>query len=720
MASPGSRRAASPKGSPGAKRPRAASAEAPAPIDFQTLGVRFHHVQLFADSIAPTSFYKQLEGSLNRLAQMGSFDPFSGGMRFLPHGALPSRVAQGREEWTKIVTGPDCMDPAKYQPSGQDMVEQLIAGLGWRLTAEYVGTATRSVLVASSDAIGVKFVVTTKREDGQYSEVDAEPYFHFRREHLDRFYGAHAGRPGVAVLGFEVEEGSVDQILERYRTLHPKLLVHKDPYVYTDERTIQSGARTEQMVLGTMKTVDVFAYYMDKPGSAADRGTVLRFVERTGTYGSQPGFSNPSGVLPGLVDVPARFDGTTVPCYSDHWVSNVRDRDGFIETLRSTLGFTPKVNFNAGVVAAGEAIIESTVAGNTAPIQSHQKEVILKDQSQVYLPINNALSEVGHVHGFIAEIGQGVQHLASRVHNLTGLIERVNNYRKITGRGFSFLNIPRSYYGFLQQRDLVKAGASEGLARELMGALEQSGLVSNTGIVAIDITDARIDAVQLPAAARAEYAKIAPQLRTVIKRGRYSNMFSLLRDHIDESKYLQIVENMVLVDIQGQDILYQIFTSNILQRKAGDEAPFLEFIERVCAECKDADGNPCPIRPGCGGFGIRNFLTLFLSIEVSKAMRKVEVAKAAGNATALANAQEEVDTLTAQMNESNPVLTDISDAMTAEGEALEEADKTDDPQRKKALQQTAEKHRIIKEQGQERLKQVSDHYKALMAKIRQK
>ena len=30
----------------------------------------------------------------------------------------------------------------------------------------------------------------------------------------------------------------------------------------------------------------------------------------------------------------------------------------------------------------------------------------LVDQSQVYLPINNALSSVGHVHGFIQELGQ--------------------------------------------------------------------------------------------------------------------------------------------------------------------------------------------------------------------------------------------------------------------------------------------------------------------------
>ena len=62
----------------------------------------------------------------------------------------------------------------------------------------------------------------------------------------------------------------------------------------------------------------------------------------------------------------------------------------------------------------------------------------------------------------------------------------------------------------------------------------------------------------------------------------------------------------------------QIFTSVVLQRKPGTEAPFLEFIQRMCAQCSDGTQTCKPIRPGCGGFGIRNFLTLFLSIEASK------------------------------------------------------------------------------------------------------
>eukprot|EP00961_Rhodomonas_salina_P009207 125288-Rhodomonas_salina.2 len=49
----------------------------------------------------------------------------------------------------------------------------------------------------------------------------------------------------------------------------------------------------------------------------------------------------------------ADIECVMLSAYSDHWVSNVQDRVGFLETLKDTLGFVPKVEFNAGVVAAG-------------------------------------------------------------------------------------------------------------------------------------------------------------------------------------------------------------------------------------------------------------------------------------------------------------------------------------------------------------------------------
>ena len=63
--------------------------------------------------------------------------------------------------------------------------------------------------------------------------------------------------------------------------------------------------------------------------------------------------------------------------------------------LQDVLGFVPKVDFNAGVVAAGEAQIESTVTGNNSVLSTERKEEAMRDQSQIYLPINNALTKVG-------------------------------------------------------------------------------------------------------------------------------------------------------------------------------------------------------------------------------------------------------------------------------------------------------------------------------------
>jgi len=183
---------------------------------------------------------------------------------------------------------------------------------------------------------------------------------------------------------------------------------------------------------------------------------------------------------------------------------------------------------------------------------------------------------------------------------------------------------------------------------------------------------------------------------------------------------MQIVENKILVDIQAGDILFQIFTGNILQRKSGQESPFLEFIQRVCSAAKGADGKPKPIRPGCGGFGIRNFLTLFLSIEVSKAMTGHDKAVAEGDLEAAGLFEEQVATFTEQLDLSNPILTKISDAMTAEADARVEVEKAAGSAAKAALQVVVDKQEGIKNSGQGELQALSDKYKALMRALREK
>jgi len=144
-----------------------------------------------------------------------------------------------------------------------------------------------------------------------------------------------------------------------------------------------------------------------------------------------------------------------------------------------------------------------------------------------------------------------------------------------------------------------------------------------------------------------------------------------------------IVRNQILVDVQGGDVLMQIFTQCILQRQPGEEAPFLEFIQRLCRAPSTSDsgnsgvtGNSksdstaALIRPGCGGFGIRNFLTLFLSIESSKAMKDEADAVQNGNDAAAAFHARRVELFTQQLVEANPLLNVITAAMAEEGAAL--------------------------------------------------
>jgi hypothetical protein len=153
-----------------------------------------------------------------------------------------------REVWEGLGSA---ANPSAYMPQGQDVVEQLIYGLGWRVTGAHgpvdngegngeldvddgavaersprgreqgassnirasAGVVTRSVVVTSPDPRGIKFVVTctlgpTADDDATTTpkrtatEPDEISYLHFCGDNLQRFRGAHAGRQGIAVLGF--------------------------------------------------------------------------------------------------------------------------------------------------------------------------------------------------------------------------------------------------------------------------------------------------------------------------------------------------------------------------------------------------------------------------------------------------------------------------------------------------------------------------------------
>jgi hypothetical protein len=239
-----------------------------------------------------------------------------------------------------------------------------------------------------------------------------------------RFLQVHRGRQGVGVLAFAVD--NVQAIADRYQQKHPALL--NASYTLPGGHQILEVAACyhQRSIVESSSTVPTGSDHC-----VADYGTILRFVQ----FSAPTPTDEPSCTLLGLTPSAAQFDDLSMPAFCDHWVSNVFDRTEFLDTLRDTLGFTPKVDFNAGVVAAGEAQIESTVTGNNVSATAETKVDALRDQSQVYLPINNALSSVGHVHGFLQELGQGVQHIASRVENIVDFVQRCNDWRDMTNEG---------------------------------------------------------------------------------------------------------------------------------------------------------------------------------------------------------------------------------------------------------------------------------------------
>jgi thioredoxin-like negative regulator of GroEL len=119
--------------------------------------------------------------------------------------------------------------------------------------------------------------------------------------------------------------------------------------------------------------------------------------------------------------------------------------------------------------------------------------------------------------------------------------------------------------------------------------------------------------------------------------------------------------------------------------------------------------------------GIRNFLTLFLSIEVSKAMQEVADARDTGDLERQQYAQKMVDYFTEQLNESNPILTEISEAMTEEGHCQEKLSALmDQNQPKQAATWKAKMEAAAerKRHGNARLMECSARYNDLMKSIR--
>ena len=581
-------------------------AKKPGKID---VDVKFSHVHLYTDKLEDISVYKDLESTLNSFVSGHDLDDMHLNMPYYKKSWQALDNNQDKNGDGDV----DISASEEFVPQNRDIVKQLLAGLGFRITATAQTKGTSHMVVTTKDQSGVQFVISAQDNadgdsdeegEGEMNTDDDQDYDHSRgsfhhlgSNQIQQFYDEHNGRQGISVLAFEVTDGDIDSLFRRYQAFHPKLL--------SDDCVNANGAIAyEDETNGSVtKILEVFSYYKNEKGGEVDYGTKLRFVQREDVPLEAP-------ILPGFKNVEAAFDDTCMPAYCDHWVSNVISRTGFLDTLEETLGFSPKVDFNAGVVAAGEAQIESTVTGNDSTFETTKKQEALVDQSQVYLPINNALNPYSHVHGFLEEVGQGIQHVASRVDDLPQFIQRGNDFREITGEGFTFLKIPRSYYGVLTVELLKEnAGLSQESAKSILKYCESEGINDMAGAVDLrlvrDDLFRRLDAAIEDDESRAEFKANEGKIVETILQSRYINMYNLLGDTLSEERYLSIVRNQILVDVQGRDILYQIFTSNILQRRPGDESPFLEFIQRVCADCND-DG--CPLGMKAGELNIEYFL----------------------------------------------------------------------------------------------------------------
>lgn len=154
-------------------------------------------------------------------------------------------------------------------------------------------------------------------------------------ENIQQFYQCHADRQGIATLAFSITSGTIEELHQRYLDLHPKLLA--DDYTH--------GVKEYT----NCKVLEVYSYYKGEKGGDVDKGTTLRFIQRSTQSRSDlhlggGGECDVYHCLPGIIPVDATFDDTCMSAYCDHWVSNVVSRTGFIETLEETLGFTPKVS----------------------------------------------------------------------------------------------------------------------------------------------------------------------------------------------------------------------------------------------------------------------------------------------------------------------------------------------------------------------------------------
>ena len=130
---------------------------------------KFHHLHMYCDELKSTEEYKKMEQHLNNFHKS------------CPYKEKGMDLENGRKVWTEL-TG-NSVDASAYISQGQDLVTQLLHGVGWRVTGEYDGgdNTARSVCVRTNDKRGVQFVFSCKNKT---SETAAKPKMSVTYDHF--------------------------------------------------------------------------------------------------------------------------------------------------------------------------------------------------------------------------------------------------------------------------------------------------------------------------------------------------------------------------------------------------------------------------------------------------------------------------------------------------------------------------------------------------------
>jgi hypothetical protein len=126
--------------------------------------VAFAHVQLYVDKLEDLHVYKALENTLNDFASRAKSESLE--------GSSPAEDLLSKQQLWREVSG--SVPPSNFGNDNRDIVKQLIAGLGFRVTRASqpqsggLTEGTRSVLITSRDPSGVQFIVTAP--DGEATQ----------------------------------------------------------------------------------------------------------------------------------------------------------------------------------------------------------------------------------------------------------------------------------------------------------------------------------------------------------------------------------------------------------------------------------------------------------------------------------------------------------------------------------------------------------------------